>query len=434
MTVSSARQAAARPPMTLRPRPSLLAAPRIGLSAALVVTGTATALVFHLVMRFVFSRGYPYETFLYAPFNRFQDYYNMFRAAQHFHPGDSTVMVYSPLLHLFMTAFTHLPAVIGLAVVITAFMATVFAVLYFFAGRRVDDRRIRVLAALALSLASYPVLFALDRGNLEMVVFVLLAAFVYLYYERRSPWAWLPLALAIAAKYYWVTLLVIPLLDRRYRQALMAAAGAMVASLGAALILAPISGYGVVGMWHALGTTLNGHLRWSGSLLFVQHGHSLWGVVMLFNRAIGHQFESIPHFQQLYTLLALAVFVLVVVKLWQRPRSSWQVLAVLVACTLLLPFENADYVLVQWLLPFALFMGADRRVGADRCDARGLVLILLFVVPLVPMAYYYFPFIGQPDVGVSTLIYPAAVAAVGVLALLQGRDSSGLPEARRSGS
>jgi len=70
-------------------------------------------------------------------------------------------------------------------------------------------------------------------------------------------------------------------------------------------------------------------------------------------------FESIPHFSQLYALLAAAVFMLVVVKLWQRPRSPWQVLTALVACTLLLPFENGDYVLVQWFLPFALFMGAD---------------------------------------------------------------------------
>ena len=260
-----------------------------------------------------------------------------------------------------------------------------------------------------------------------MVVFILLAGFVYLYYERRSAWAWLPLALAIAAKYYWVTLLVVPLLDRHYRQALLAAAGAMFTSLGAILILVPISGYGVVGIWHALTATLNGHLSALGTLTYVQHGHSLWGVVMLLNRAIGHQFEAIPHFNQLYVLLAAAVFAFVVVKLRQRPRSSWQVLTVLVACTLLLPFENGDYVLVQWFLPFALFMGTDRR------DTRGLVLTLLFVVPFVPMAYYYFPFMGRPDVGVSTLIYPAALAAVGVLALLKGSDTPALPEEGQTG-
>jgi len=171
MKASSLRRAIRRPNATSHQRLTLHVASRVRLGAALVVAGTSAALVFHMVMRFAFSHGYPYTHFLYAPVDRFQDYYNMFRAAQHFHPGDSNVMVYSPLLHLLMTAFTSMPPVIGLVVIMTAFMTTVFAVFYFFAGRRVGDKRVRILVALALSLASYPVLFALDRGNLEMVVF-----------------------------------------------------------------------------------------------------------------------------------------------------------------------------------------------------------------------------------------------------------------------
>ena len=70
-------------------------------------------------------------------------------------------------------------------------------------------------------------------------------------------------------------------------------------------------------------------------------------------------------------------------------------------------------------------------MGTDRRDSRGLVLTLLFVVPFIPMAYYYFPIKGRPDVGISTLIYPAAVAAAGVLALVQGRDNSTRPDEGR---
>ena len=74
----------------------------------------------------------------------------------------------------------------------------------------------RLQQVAVLVLLSYPVLFVIDRGNLEMVVFIWLAAFFYLYYGRGSRWAWIPLALAIAGKYYWITLWSCPFATGRY--------------------------------------------------------------------------------------------------------------------------------------------------------------------------------------------------------------------------
>ena len=244
------------------------AGPRLAIAAVLVTFGTWAAVVFHFVMGQYLGRPYPWSTFLYAPSDHFAYFYNVYDQARSFHPGESAVVVYSPLLHAFVTVLTLIPAGVGLALIVAIFLATLFAVLWFVAARGVRDAVSRLQQVVVLTLLAYPVLFAIDRGNLEMVVFVLLAAFFYLYCCRRSRWAWVPLALAISLKHYWATLLV-----------------------------------------------------------------------------------------------------------------------------------------------FALF------AAADPPGWRGGVITVLFAVTMVPFAYCYFPIVGRPDVGISTLAYPAALVATGILVL-----------------
>ncbi len=396
-------------------RDTLDAGPRLAIAAVLVTCGTWAAVVFHVVMGQYLGRPYPWSTFLYAPSDHFADFYNVYDQARAFHPGESAVVVYSPLLHAFVTALTLIPAGVGLALIVATFLATLFAMLWFVAAREVRDPVSRLQQVVVLTLLAYPVLFAIDRGNLEMVVFVLLAGFFYLYCCRRSRWAWVPLALAISAKYYWAMLLVLPLLDRHYRQALFAAVGAVVAGLASAVLVVAVSGYTLGGFLSAMATSLGGYGERRGSVFYTHHAHGLWGVVILLNRAVDHVLSRQQHLSQWYLLLMAAVFVLVVVRLARGDYETWEKAAVLVLCALLMPYENADYTLVQWLLVFALF------AAADPPGWRGAVITVLFAVTMVPFAYYYFPIPGRPDVGISTLVYPAALVTTGILVLTRPR-------------
>ena len=67
---------------------------------------------------------------------------------------------------------------------IVAFWITLLFVLW---EGHAEDRaaaRLRWVYVAIFAFLSYPVLFALQLGNIELAMFVLLAAFVYLYYER----------------------------------------------------------------------------------------------------------------------------------------------------------------------------------------------------------------------------------------------------------
>ncbi len=97
----------------------------------------------------------------------------------------------------------------GFVCVVAVFLVTLVLVLWKWTTAPVTNVWVRALCVVVLTCLAYPVIFTIDRGNLEMVVFVFLAAFFALYFRRRSAWAFLPLGLAIGFKYYWVMLLVL---------------------------------------------------------------------------------------------------------------------------------------------------------------------------------------------------------------------------------
>jgi hypothetical protein len=303
-------------------------------------------------------------------------------------------------------------------------LATLIAALWMAARRDHQSVVARFQVVVPLCLLAYPVLFLLDRGNLEMLVFVFVAGFLYLYCARRSRWSWIPLALAIAAKYYWATLLVLLLLDKEYRQTLFAFLGAVAVSVAGMLFIVAVSGYSVAGFVHAWMTSLGGYGDWRGSLFYVHHAHSLWGVVMLLNRATDYCLSRQPNLTGLFLVLMAALFLLIVARLRKGGFELWEKVALLVLCAILMPFESADYTLTEWMLVFVVFAMS----GATGWRAGAVTV--LFAVTMIPFPYYYFPFVGRPDVGISTLIYPAALVATGVLVLAgRPRRPSGLSEA-----
>lgn len=392
-------------------REALTRGPWLSLAALVVTAGTSAALVYVYICGQYLGRPYPFSTFLYAPGDHFADYYNVYAQAAAFRGASGDVVVYSPFLHAVMTVATALPARVGFAALVLVFLATVAATFWIVSARSLAGVLPRLQAVVPLTLLSYPVLFALDRGNLEMLVFVFVAAFLYLYCLRGSRWAWVPLALAIAAKYYWATLLVLPLLDRQYRQALLAFAGALVASAAGLILVIAATGASLAGFVNVWATSLGGYGLWRGSVFYVHHAHGLWGVVMLLNRATDYILSRQQHLEVLYLALMAALFVLVVVVLRRGGYETWEKVAVLVLCAIVMPFENADYTLLEWMLVFALF--AWRAPVGWRAGA----LAVLFSVTAVPFPYYYFPIVGRPDVGISTLIYPAALVGAGMLIL-----------------
>jgi hypothetical protein len=260
------------------------------------------------------------------------------------------------------------------------------------------------------------VLFLLDRANLEMVVFALLALFVYLYFVRRSPWSWLPLSLAIAGKYFWVVFLVLLATDRQWRQLVLTALSAVVVTAASFALLAVVSGLSFADVAGSTLGTLGGHANAASSAQAIQHGHSFFAVPYFVDRGAGYWLQMHTSLGELYTFAALALLLLVGVRLALYEVEPWCKLTALVICAIALPFESHDYTLVHLLLPLAL-LGAW---GAK--STHGRLYAILFGLLLVPLDYVQFGFL----VSYSSLAYSILLLVLLVAVL----SDVGAPQAR----
>ena len=380
---------------------------RIG---ALVLVGTTASILFHLAISVFTDARWPQTTFLYKPNARFFDFLEVYGNARTFGNYGVYTITYSGVLHLLTIGLSYLPSVLAWLAVVAMFLVVLVLVVWFGVTARVGGRVARDVYTLVLCALAYPVLLTLDRSNLEMVVFVLLAAFVYLYYVRDSRWAWLPLAFAIAGKYYWVVLLVLLLSDRRWRQLLAASLGAVFITLTSAVALGAISGLGFVGVLRSTLSTLGAHTDGATSANAVQHAHQLFSVLYFIDRSTGYWLQVHGSLSQMYLIIAGCAFALVVARVLLYELEQWRKLAALIICALVLPFENHDYTLIQLFLPLAL-MGAW---GAH--TKRGWLYVIAFGLLLIPLDYVQFGF----GVSYSSLIY-----ALVLLVLLGGLLTDG---------
>jgi hypothetical protein len=373
----------------------------IRLVGLIVLVGTLTAAVFHLAVHLTTGKGYPYDTFLFDPRGTFNDFNSVYHTALVYGPPHTTDTVYSTPLHLLMTYATALPDVVVWMIFNAVFLATLVAVVWYGVTRRVGGRRLRQAYTAIFVALSYPVLFALQLGNLEMLMFVLLAAFAYLHYERKSRWSWVPLALAIAGKYYVAVLLVLYVRERRWKELAYTVTGAMAVTVLSAIVLAAHSGFTVPQVLGNTRTTLDGFGAYATNMEAVQHGHSLWGLFRLLNMYSNYVVTG-PNLSFCYLLLCLAIFAWVSVRVITTDLAPWKCFTALLVAGLCLPIQSHDYTLVHILLPLALIgaYGADSRHGRRAAILLGLLLI--------PADYRVLIF----DVTSSAIVYPLVCIAL----------------------
>jgi hypothetical protein len=413
---------------------------KLGWLTYIVAGGTLLAAVRSYVAGTFFGRGYPLNSFLFTPWEQFGDYFFTMGDVRMFSANPaSTVMAYTPVQHLVLSAFTVVPDITSLFLTIAVFLATlVFCVWRFLTAETWPLWR-KLVQVIVLTAASYPVLFLLDRGNTELLLFCLVFWFLY-FYKVRPSWLWIPiLALAAAWKIYPALLFLVPLSDRKYRDTLVSAGLAVVGTVVSVAVVAWIAGRSFASVARSAVLTLTaGHgsvqdIAWAG----IQHGHSLWGLVQVVTMPLyrlGHahrdaywgrvlnRYMPLARVRVDYLVLVAIVAVVAVVWILRAHRPWWQRFSVAVLLMILLPFSSHDYTLVYvYVVLAALFLSFE----TVRFKAAYTVLLGLLLVPLDwvyrTSATYFGQFARiQPHnlVSSSVVLYPLIICAVLVLIVL----------------
>jgi uncharacterized membrane protein len=392
---------------------------RVRLLVTIVLVGTLVSIVWHYVSGFYLGQGYPRSTFLFVPADHFNDWNNVYTYAQEFLRGVPGPFGYFPFAILAAVTTTVLPTSVGFILMVVLFLGLLALMLRRWVLDCEEHALTRAQGMVILIGLSYPVLFVLDRGNMEMLVFAFIAGFFYFTYVRECRWmAALCLAAAIAFKLYPATLLLLLLAERRFKLLVLTvviAGGLTAISVG---LLAVVGHYSLADVWQM---NAGGKGNFQQGMVIdgagVDHGHSLWGLVGLWTML--RQAAVLSWKTTLYAVAAAAIFLGLVVHAVFRETERWKLVLLATVPALLLPYVSFDYTLIQLYFPLVFFLNSRR---VSRWD---VVYVALFGILLVPVDYYYIPGIFFGRISISVIIYPVALVALVLLAILDVQRTAG---------
>jgi hypothetical protein len=390
---------------------------RVMLLATIVLVGTTVSMGYHYLLGAYYNRGYPYNGFLFRPWDHFNDFYNVYRWVDVFNThGPVYGVQYTPFAHVLMTGARVLPDWVGLALVAALFLTSMIFLVWRFYVDGLDGASAKVRTAAILVALSYPVIYTLDRGNLEMLVFPFLVGFFYWYYlhpsDRRWP-AYVCLAAAVCLKMYPATLLLLPLSDRRYRDFAGLVLGVAGLAGASTFVLGLIDGYGFIGTaQRALTAVQGGQSQWYDGVRFA---HTAWGAlgVLIARYAPNETWLSLAG---PYMAFAVCAFLAVAAYVVFVETEPWRKAAMLMLAALVLPYVSADYTLIHLYPVIAVFLAAG---GLTRL--RGRTYAALFATLLIPLDYRWFEYArfgkGLPvgvttEVSSSVVLYPAIMLVI----------------------
>ncbi len=389
-----------------------------------IIAGFVAAAICHYVNTVDFHFPYPYSTFLFRPDDQFMDWFK--NARDYFdpyrtRPSAEGVLVYFPFVYTITSIITLAGYWPSFWIVTVSFVG--FFVAYMWRPLRAKSVFGTIRNVLIYTFFSYPVLFTLDRANLEMWTFIFSGCFL-LFYQRKWYYAAATvLALSVACKPFGLVLIVLLLLDRRFLAACYAIGLAVALDL-ASLFLFKGTFHGNLAAW--LGNLENYQRIYVIADQGFPFAHSLFGMWKYIYYLSLPQYvygwgSNTPaiYMAAIYSMAAVYKYVAAALGsalcgfiFWRRKSLElWEIVGLLVVAEVWLPYVSTDYTLLQCYLPMLLFIESDRRSRSD------WVIAILFGLLMIPKQYQLMAgtepgMLVGTEVGIGVLINPILLLAL----------------------
>jgi len=365
---------------------------RICLLVLIVVVGFSIAVAYHYAMAFYWVGTWPASTFLFEPSSRFSDFTLVVRQSARLDPfgediggfaGSPFAQFVGYLFSVIRPASLRLPIFLG-----SFFIGLILMVKHSLYGLKPRLTSHQLLAIFATVFLTYPVLFAADRANFDLLVLPCLFLFALTYARQQYKASTLFLGLAIALKPYTAIFILLYVFDRRYRDTLLVLFNVVFLSVLSLALFKDGLYVETQKYFHALSR----HASDSSFGSEIVYTSDLFSLLTVAARPIGHVLHSgslmcltdHPNTRVAYAIAALIISAYFAIHLWQKPRPLWKTMAVLSILILLLPFNSHDYRLIYLFVPTLMYLATSESTRHD------LLIVVLWGLLLVPKAYYHF--------------------------------------------
>jgi hypothetical protein len=317
---------------------------------------------------------------------RFSDFYQLLLTARLHHPYSGLQLNYPPGALAVLKFFAVFPNEIAFSIFVGLTLGVLFACTIAFP---LIPKSLTVL-----SFISFPLMFGLDRGNLDILVIALLL-FTFMLPTNYGTWAGAIVGLCSAIK-MWPILLILPLFQQNRSNKTL---------VGFSISFLSLTGLGMALYGGNVFAPLINDSYTQSSAGFT-HNVSLRGFVSLVGTGIfGGGFSRAD---QIGNSLVVTVFrallgIALLIASWKLKLLHQKLLGIALFI-LLIPSTTYLYRVEILVLPF-LFWAAYTRMGTSM-GAYEKLKILIFAVALSPTAFWYK---AGSAVGTDSVIIPAAL-------------------------
>lgn len=408
-------------------RKSILQNKKLSIVAIIIFAGLAISLFYHYFMSAYFGLGYPFNTFLFIPEDRFNDFFNNYRQITSTGQG-----VFAPE-HNFMNYLFFLPSLFSFhsQILAYAFYAVVFVV-YLFYYNYINIKKNGDFDRMGLSLLShtcvftlmtYPVIFVIDRGNQEMYVFIIMSLSILFYYDKKFIVSALLLGFAVHIKIYFAVFLLIYLADKKYREIGVVILLFIILPFLALLIdqwLFPeikFAGSNFIFLKSAASSE-----NWYNNLYVLGDGgaaycSSLYGALKAILYYIFPDIRpgSFPIYRlfRIYFPISLLFAGIVALYVLLFEKEVWRQVTLVTFSLILFPFVTADYRLIMLFIPLWMFLNSKQLSKYNNFYA------VLFGLLLIPKDYY----IIRNNISISVIINPLLISIFTIFLLCDGSST-----------
>jgi len=393
---------------------------KIYLLSGIIFIGFVMAVFYHYVRGVYFGLPYPYNTFLFTPLDKFNDFFNMYNITKNLNPYFEEYFIksnYFPFANVVFFLFTLLPNRYSFALFTSIFVLIFILINY--VNIKTENRIKTLFSVFIFSFLTFPFLFLIDRGNIEGFLFILLYFFLYLK-DRKPVVSSILLAFAIALKVYPAVFLVLLLSEKKFKEIIISVSGVLVTTFVS--LLFHKGGFMENIQFIKSGFGINDSIYFANGNNYLLSGVSLFSPLKMALYYLGVTvFPIIKTFDGLlpmYSFGVLLLFGLLVIYVLFIEKQVWKKTAVLVFVMLLFPHVSFDYKLINIFLPLLLYINSGQRSGRD------LFYVPAFALLLIPKAYYIFTsFIsnsGTHDINIGVILNPLIMLSMLLLIIADG--------------
>lgn len=355
---------------------------KIILLSFIIVVGFLFAIIYHYILGEYIGLNHPYNSFLWDPSQVGGDFAFMLHLIKDLNPYShfGSSINYFPPAYLMLYPFSFVKNFF------VSYFVLLVGFLGFFISQNLKSFKCDNLTKVenfrnifVFSFISYPFLLLIDRGNLDIVLFIFFACFVYLFKSKKYLLAAISIAVANSCKPFFIFFLVLFLFKKKYKEFFISLILSVMLVVGGFLVLK--------GSFFNQITVLFLNLLEFKKEYLLSHSQINYGMFassslfmvfkLLFTRLTASPIvapDLLVEVYKYFSLIASAIILFFVAK----EKLFWKQISLLTLQMLLFPYLTNDYKFIFLFVPIWLFVNSTTKSKFDRDYS------ILFALLLIP--------------------------------------------------